>query len=223
MNLTYLLINLGVIAVPLFLSFERKIYFASKWKYLLPAIIVAGGIFIAWDVRFTAMGVWEFNREYISGIYLLNLPLGEWLFFLTVPFACVFIYEVLNYYIKKDILGPYSRGIALINAALLLIIAAFTPDKIYTFVTFLSLGVFLLIHVFVIKSSYLGRFYLMYFVHLIPFLIVNGILTALPVVIYNNAENLSLRIYTIPIEDTQYSMLLLLLVISIYEKLRPGR
>ena len=63
---------------------------------------------------------------------------------------------------------------------------------------------------------------------LIPFLIVNGFLTAIPVVLYNDAENLNLRIYTIPFEDIFYGMLLVLMNIVIYEKLknrkkpRPG-
>jgi lycopene cyclase domain-containing protein len=55
---------------------------------------------------------------------------------------------------------------------------------------------------------------------LIPFLIINGILTAIPVVIYNNDENLGKRIYTIPIEDTVYALTMLLGVVSIMEYLR---
>jgi lycopene cyclase domain-containing protein len=65
----------------------------------------------------------------------------------------------------------------------------------------------------------MANFWRAYLVHLIPFFLVNGVLTALPVVIYNNQENLSVRLYTIPVEDTIYSMLLLLMNISIMNEL----
>ena len=53
---------------------------------------------------------------------------------------------------------------------------------------------------------------------IVPFLLVNGFLTALPVVEYNDTEILNIRIYTIPVEDVFYGMLLSLMNISIYEK-----
>ena len=63
-------------------------------------------------------------------------------------------------------------------------------------------------------------FLISYAIVLIPFLIVNGFLTAIPVVLYNDAENLGIRIYTIPFEDAFYGMLLVMMNISIFEKLR---
>ena len=63
---------------------------------------------------------------------------------------------------------------------------------------------------------------LAYLVTLIPFLLVNGILTGSfigsPVVNYNDAEIIGFRILTIPIEDFVYNLLMFLLVIYIYEK-----
>jgi lycopene cyclase domain-containing protein len=57
---------------------------------------------------------------------------------------------------------------------------------------------------------------------LIPFFIVNGILTGSfidePVVWYNNDENLGIRLFTIPVEDSVYAftMILTVLVLTDY-------
>ena len=58
---------------------------------------------------------------------------------------------------------------------------------------------------------------------MIPFLIVNGLLTAIPIITYNKLHILNIRIYTIPIEDMFYGMLNILLVISIYEYLKQRK
>jgi lycopene cyclase domain-containing protein len=59
---------------------------------------------------------------------------------------------------------------------------------------------------------------------LIPFLIVNGILTGLfleePVVSYNKNEILGIRILTIPIEDVGYAFSMLFSNLMIFEYLK---
>jgi lycopene cyclase domain-containing protein len=60
----------------------------------------------------------------------------------------------------------------------------------------------------------------MYTISLIPMAIVNGFLTALPVVIYDNTQNLGIRIGSIPVEDFIYSAILLLMNIALYERSR---
>lgn len=69
----------------------------------------------------------------------------------------------------------------------------------------------------------MGRFYFAYLFVLIPFFIVNGILTGSfidePIVWYNNEENLNIRLGTIPVEDAFYGLLLILNSIVIAEML----
>jgi len=220
---TYLIINLLTISYPLAQSFEHRVKYYTKWRQLLPSIMITGVLFIVWDILKTEAGVWSFNDEFIIGIYFINLPLEELLFFVTVPYSCVFIYEVLNYYLKKDYLVNYARVILFILGILILTIALINYDKTYTFVMFSLQGIYLLMITLFIKPDWLGRFLMTYFVTLLPFSIVNGFLTGLPVVEYNMAENLGIRIGTIPVEDSIYSMMLLMMNIHIYEYFRKRK
>lgn len=223
----YLFLNILTISFPLVRSFEHRIQYAKKWYALFPAIGITGLFFLVWDHWFTVMGVWEFNPRYLTGIFIFELPLEEWLFFLTVPFACIFIYEVLNYFVKNDVLGTVAKPITIVLIPVFLIIGILNLDKWYTSVNFLVATAMLSVHFVLFQGKHLGRFYLTYLVHLIPFLLVNGILTGSfidePVVIYNNAENLGIRILTIPIEDTVYSMTLLLMNLTIYERIKNNK
>jgi lycopene cyclase domain-containing protein len=222
---TYLLINLAAVLVPLAFSFEKKdIYFFGKWKFLFPSILLTMLLFIPWDVAFTSMGVWGFNPRYLSGIYLFGLPLGEWMFFITVPFACIFTYEVVRKHVKRDILKPYATTITWVLALFFLLVGLLNTGKWYTGLTFILTSAFLLLHLLVLRSNYLSWFLLSYLIILIPFTIVNGMLTgtglAEPIVWYNDAENLSIRYFTIPVEDSVYGLLLILMNLTWYEFLK---
>jgi len=217
----YLTLNLLTILFPFLFSFYSKANFSKKWKYLWPAILIPGIIFILWDEFFTRLGIWGFNEAYFSGIYIGSLPLEEVLFFICIPYACVFTYDALNYLITKDHFGPYQRIISIVLIMTCLFLGVTSVDKWYTFTTFLSLGIYLILLEFITKESFLGRFYFAYLFILIPFLIVNGILTGSgieePVVWYNDNENLVVRIATIPVEDAFYGTLLIMMNVSIFE------
>lgn len=220
MHFIYIGLILFTISYPLFKSFEEKIQYSSKWKFLFPGLLLSGAFFIVWDIWFTSIGIWKFNPDYVLGFFIGGLPIEEWLFFIVVPFSCVFIYEVMNYFVKRDVLVNYSKIVTTILILISIIIAVLYRHQLYTVVTFSLLSIFLLFHLIILKSSYLGRFYLAWLVCLIPFFIVNGVLTAMPVLIYNDAENMGIRLYTIPLEDAFYGMLNVLQVVTVYEWLK---
>jgi lycopene cyclase domain-containing protein len=65
---------------------------------------------------------------------------------------------------------------------------------------------------------------MIYPILLIPFFIVNGILTGSglpqPIVWYNNAENIGIRLWTIPVEDIFYGFELMFINVYLYEMLQ---
>lgn len=217
MKATYLLINTLTILFPLLLSFDKRVRFVQYWPALFKALFLTGLVFLFWDVLFTIEGVWSFNPNYILGIYFQGLPLEEILFFLTVPFACIFVYECLNHYVKPDLLQRFHIAISIALLLLSAVLLILYYDRVYTLVTFALLLPLIIYVAFVKKSPWLSRFYLAYLVSLIPFYLVNGLLTSMPVVLYNNAENMALRVGSIPFEDHFYSLALLLMNMCWFE------
>lgn len=215
MTYLYLLLNLGSLSIPFIFSFHPKLKFYKLWKLLFFGLIISMLVFIPWDIIFTKQGVWAFNNDYFLGIKLFSLPIEEWLFFICIPYACVFTHYALLYYFPNLKLPiKTTKTISYLLILILLILSIYNYDKWYTIVNF-SLGIILTIIVINKKSELLSRFYLTFLVMLIPFFIVNGVLTGSfienEVVWYNNLENLNIRLFTIPIEDVVYAFTLILL------------
>jgi lycopene cyclase domain-containing protein len=94
----------------------------------------------------------------------------------------------------------------------------------YTLVT-MSFSAAMIAWALLTKSArhWLSGFLLSYAISLIPFFLVNGVLTSLPVVWYNDAQNMGIRLWTIPLEDAIYLLGLLLPIHLIYHALLERR
>lgn len=222
MRYTYLLVDLASIIIPFIFSFHPSIRFDRKWKTFLPALFVVGVGFLVWDAIFTDWGVWGFTPDYLLGVNVFNLPVEEVLFFICIPYACVFTYHCFKVFRIDPIGHQTSNHISLYLGGALLIMGMIFYNQWYTMTTFILMGITLLLHRYYWKTQYMSIFYFSYAILLIPFFIVNGILTGTglesQVVWYNDAENFGIRMGTIPIEDTFYGMLLILLIVTIHEK-----
>ncbi len=216
----YLGLMLFTISYPLAQSFEYRVTLYKQWKAIFAGTVVMMICFIPWDIWFTDIGVWWFRDDYITGLKIFLLPIEEWLFFIVVPYACLFIYEVLKYYIKHDLLRPIARYVFIILSLLLGFLAWYYYPQYYTFITFGLTSIACLL-LGLRNPDWIGRFLMMYVVSWIPFVLVNGALTGMltkqPIVNYNEAEIIGLRIITIPVEDSVYSLLMLMLVVTVYE------
>lgn len=209
--LTYLLVNTGTLLFPLLLSFEKKMCWRKQWRFVLPPLLFTALFFIIWDIWFTHAGVWGFTPEYLTGVYLLEVPIEEMMFFITVPFACMFISGVVRYYtsgLKIPRFSPYVTAVLLCCSAIAILL---NPGHLYTITAFGFAALLLIVRQWVFRKGSMEEFYLSYAIHLIPFFVVNGILTALPVVWYNDAQNTGLRMGSIPVDDLAYSLALFLM------------
>ncbi|RMG84300.1 MAG: lycopene cyclase domain-containing protein [Bacteroidetes bacterium] len=168
------------------------------------------------------MGVWGFNPDYLTGIYLLNQPLEEVLFFICIPYACLFTYFVYKKYVSPESIAFLKQYPLFFLMLLSLVGVIFFHNKLYTFYTALFLLISL---VGVWRMGYNLHFTLITYITILPFFYTsNGLLTGsfldAPIVWYDNNENLGLRMFTIPLEDLFYGFLLFMLNVLLYEGIK---
>ena len=216
----YILLDVFTITGPLLLSFDKKVAFYKDWKGLLPSLAIVSLFYLIWDVWFTDTGIWEFNYRYLLGPKLFDLPLEEYGFFLVVPYACLFIYRVWkSYFPKWEIPNDLSYGVLVTTSV---VITLLNLDKTYTAVTFGLISISMLGYRLIpkiwkeLKKNW-SHLFTAWLISIIPMLYVNGQLTIKPVLIYNNMENLGIRIFSIPIEDFFYNFLYMLWMIPLFE------
>lgn len=224
MKWLYLFLDLGTLFFPLVLSFDKRVYYFSKWKSTFIASFCISIPFILWDIYFTHKGIWGFNPDYLCGINIANLPLEEVLFFFVVPFACTFIYECCKYYVKHYSFKWTNKVLFIVIPFYAILLTLLDSPGTYTlWVIFASMFVLLW---WMIKQEhkYIG---ISFIISMIPFLTVNGVLTGSatdsPVVWYNELEKVQPRIFTIPMEDVLYSFTLIVSVILLMEHLEKRR
>ncbi len=221
MDSLYLWLNLGSFSIPFLYSFHPKLKLYNKWKYLFPSIFIMMLFFIPWDILFTAHGIWGFNETYLTGSYIANLPMEEWLFFICIPYACVFTHYALLYYFPNMKLSKQATSVVYVLLISVLIITLMIfYDRWYTLINF-GYAIILLSLLYNYQRELLQKFFLTFLVMLIPFFIVNGVLTGSfieeQIVWYDNSENLGIRLFTIPVEDVIYALSMILTPLVLME------
>lgn len=221
MKYLYLWLDIGSFLIPFLFSFHPKLQFYKKWRSLFPAILIMMGFFISWDIFFTHKEIWGFNESYLSGYHLINLPIEEWLFFICIPYACLFTHYSLLYFFPKMALTEKATSVIYVSLiSILLGVLLYFYDHWYTAVNF-GYAVLLLGWVYNKKPELLRTFFPTFLVILLPFFLINGVLTGSgienPIVWYDNSENLGIRLLTIPVEDIIYALGMLLTVFALTE------
>lgn len=206
---SYLLINILIILIPLLFSFEKKVRFYRKYPSVVASIIVVGTVYIIWDSIATARGDWAFNPDHVLAIRLFGLPVEEMLFFITVPYACLFMYEVVRSLLKDRELRMPVWFVTLLPVPFL-IIALMNSGQHYTQTVFLFTAAFFILCHWLYPQLIRSKVYWVYIMlTFVPFLFINGILTSVPIVTYDADAFSGIRIITIPIEDFFYSFSML--------------
>ena len=220
---TYLLINILIIFFPLILSFDKNLKFYKKVPYVLQSIAFISTAYIVWDVIATERGDWAFSPEHLIGFYILGLPLEEILFFITVPYACIFIFETVSFYVKEKKLN-FNKKLSIIPPVILIVLGIIFYDQNYTFTVSIFAAAFFIGAVLFNEQLLASRnFWITMLISFLPFLIVNYFLTSIPVVTYSETAFSGKRFITIPYEDFLYSFSMISLWILFYELAREKK
>jgi lycopene cyclase domain-containing protein len=153
---------------------------------------------------------------YTTGRKLFGLPVEEVLFFVTVPYSCLFLYEQMVTYLRDTRVEINPRlfiwlALGCFTAALM------AYDKGYTCLVLLAAGLlFLSARVWHERFLSSRLFWWWMAICMALFFVFNYVLTALPVVVYNPNAILGVRVGTIPLEDFFYNFVLLTLYAAVY-------
>src|SRR6478735_2425921 len=135
----YLLINFFTVIICFIASFDKRVQFNKYFASFLLASTIVAIPFLAWDVWFTASGVWWFDTDYTINSIIAGLPLEEWMFFYCIPFSCVFTYYCLDKFFDLSWSKAFNNIIVFVALIVCVLIALLHHDKTYTFVTAVAL------------------------------------------------------------------------------------
>ena len=213
----YLYLNLAIIAFPLAFSFERRIKFYRRIKPLVVALVLVGIFFVGWDAFATYRGHWSFNSAYVNETKFLGLPLEEILFFVTVPYSCLFVFVSIIHFLDDEKLFHPRKWVPTVIGAIITLSAFGFYNKEYTLLAILSVGFTILFVSLVNFKLFFSTSYWVYtLLTLLLFLIFNFILTSFPVVQYSTSAITGFRITTIPIEDFLFNFSMLTNYLTVY-------
>jgi lycopene cyclase domain-containing protein len=92
--LVLLVCFLPALAFSLHPNSPLKPHFWLSWL----AILWVAPVWIIWDIYATYKGHWSFNPNYVSDLHIFGLPFEEILFFLLIPYACIFVWTLVRDY-----------------------------------------------------------------------------------------------------------------------------
>lgn len=220
-NYWYLLILFVMAAVTMFLFVKKTIVFFTELKYMIPAIIFSGAIFILLNIRLLETGIISFNPNYLTGKNILSLPIEEWLFLLLISLFSFSVYILVN----VNFANFEKPNLFLTISVILLLVFGFeawvSREKLVPFFIFFLLTIYFGYTIFRNRfKMHLSKFYVSFGIAVVPFFLFKGILYSLPVILYNNEHILGIRLFSVPIEEFGFFFLLMLINITIFEYLR---
>ncbi len=197
-----------------------KVRFNQNIRYIFPSILVSCIIFLLWDIKFTEVGIWNYNPELTVGLSHKGLPVEQWLFYLLVPFSAMVVYEYVKRRYATLNLNNIFTAVSLVLVVAFAIIAYQYRVRFYTFFTFLFTTIYLVYTIFRKQfKPHLTALFLTYLLMLIPYALFSFLLTSTAVIAYHQEQVLNVWLGMMPVENLVFLFLLLLINLTVFEYL----
>ena len=192
--------------------------FRQRWAKAVWACLIVAVPYLVWD-SLVVDRHWWFNSNHIISVRFFGLPFEEWLFFFTVPIACLMTWEVVwRPHHQTPLLSNwvYLPQLCLALAG----VYASTVNLEYTALACLSVPISGVVDILLGTKLYKEkRYYGHLFLVCIWVTLFDGYLAGRPVVLYGEDYFLGVRLGFVPIEDYAYAIGWVGLIHSFYTKL----
>lgn len=218
----FLLVNIIVLAIPLFLTQRKKAKIVVNFLSLGVAIIIAGVIFMGRNYIFVQKGLIDFNFDNLLGITFYDMPIEHYFFFVVFPYSFLFLYKWVKRYFHYYKPTRLSYILSFVFTITCIVLAFIYSDKPYAFTTLLGAGVLNWIIYFGFTPRWYSYFSIAFLLVTLPYILIDGTLTFMdkdPTTIYHEEGIIGTFIFTVPLEDMFNFFTLFLMTISIYEGL----
>ena len=217
MKTEYLLFNVLIATLSTVSVFIFRKY-GARWpniKATFFAFCVMCLPYLIWD-HFVTNIWWSFNDRYTLGMKIGALPIEEVLFFCSVPWSCLIIWENLKTKMEGSLALPIETFLLLSS----LVFGIFSFNKTWYYTAIVSFVVALVCYMSWFSDHWFNKKNSLLFLCGVSILILifNGYLTARPIVLYSQEFMTNIRIWTIPIEDFFYGLALLSGIVIVYER-----
>jgi lycopene cyclase domain-containing protein len=220
-NYWYFFLLLALAGLTAFLLLKKTIVFIMEFKYMLPAILFSGAIFILFNNRLLETGILDFNQKYLVGKTLYHLPIEEWFYLLIISLLSFAVYLLVSVKFEKTGNQYILLALSVVLLAGIAYVAWSTRDKLIPFFISFLLAIYFAYTLFRKRfQEHLAKFYISFLITAVPFFISKAILNSLPVIIYSNEHIFGIRLINMPVEEFGYLFLLMLINITIFEYLR---
>ena len=169
-NYWYLILLFVLAGLTMFLFLKKTIVFVMEFKYMLPAIIFSGAIFILFNSRLLETGINEYNLNFILGKRLYYLPVEEWIYLFIISILSFSVYLLVSAKFEKLEKTNLFVAISVVLLAGFAFVAWTARDILIPFFISFLLAIYLAYTLFRKRfNQHLGKFYISYLFTLAPF------------------------------------------------------